>query len=61
MPVLGKLLAGTRDAYLHLPESIRMFPSPEDFSRMIEDAGFNGVRYKRLTNGIAVIYTGVKS
>lgn len=61
MPVLGKLLAGTRDAYLHLPESIRMFPSPEDFSRMIQDAGFSKVRYKRLTNGIAVIYTGVKS
>lgn len=61
MPLLGKMLAGTRDAYLHLPESIRMFPSPDAFKRMIEDAGFRKVRYKRLTNGIAVIYTGVKS
>lgn len=61
MPVIGRLLAGTRDAYLHLPESIRMFPSPDVFSRMVMEAGFSDVRYERLTNGIAVIYTGVKS
>ena len=61
MPLLGKLLAGTRDAYLHLPESIRMFPSPDQFLLMVEEAGFKKVVYKRLTDGIAVIYTGVKS
>jgi len=60
MPVIGRLLAGTREAYLHLPESIRMFPSPDLFSRMVMEAGFRDVRYERLTNGIAVIYTGVK-
>jgi demethylmenaquinone methyltransferase/2-methoxy-6-polyprenyl-1,4-benzoquinol methylase len=60
MPVLGKLLAGTRDAYLHLPESIRMFPSPDAFSGMMRKTGFSAVEYKRITNGIAVIYTGVK-
>jgi demethylmenaquinone methyltransferase/2-methoxy-6-polyprenyl-1,4-benzoquinol methylase len=60
MPYVGQLLAGTRNAYLHLPESIRMFPSPDDFSRIISAAGFIQVQYKRLTNGIAVIYTGVK-
>jgi demethylmenaquinone methyltransferase/2-methoxy-6-polyprenyl-1,4-benzoquinol methylase len=60
MPLLGKMLAGTRDAYLHLPESIRMFPTPDAFRRMIEQAGFKKVRYQRLTDGIAVIYIGVK-
>ena len=60
MPVLGKMLAGTREAYLHLPESIRMFPSPDVFRRMVEEAGFDDVSYRRLTNGIAVVYTGVK-
>lgn len=60
MPALGKLLAGTRDAYLHLPESIRLFPSPAAFSGMMRKTGFSAVEYKRMTNGIAVIYTGVK-
>lgn len=60
MPVLGKMIAGTREAYLHLPESIRMFPLPDVFRRMVEEAGFDDVSYRRLTNGIAVVYTGVK-
>jgi len=60
MPLAGKLLAGTREAYLYLPESIRRFPSPEELSRTLRKNGFSRVTYRRLTNGIAVIYTGVK-
>jgi demethylmenaquinone methyltransferase/2-methoxy-6-polyprenyl-1,4-benzoquinol methylase len=60
MPLAGKLLAGTRDAYLYLPESIRKFPPPDEFSAMLKEIGFFDVFYRRLTNGIAVIYTGVK-
>jgi demethylmenaquinone methyltransferase/2-methoxy-6-polyprenyl-1,4-benzoquinol methylase len=61
MPALGKLLAGTRDAYLHLPESIRIFPPPDTFAAIMRETGFSAVEYKRMTNGIAVVYTGVKS
>jgi demethylmenaquinone methyltransferase/2-methoxy-6-polyprenyl-1,4-benzoquinol methylase len=60
MPLAGKFLAGTREAYLYLPESIRKFPPPEEVVRMLRAIGFSGVTYRRLTNGIAVIYTGVK-
>ena len=60
MPLAGKLLAGTREAYLYLPESIRKFPPPDDFARMLKETGFSSVTYRRLTNGIAVIYTAVK-
>jgi len=60
MPLAGKLLAGTREAYLYLPESIRRFPSPEELSRLLREIGFTRVTYRRLTNGIAVIYTAVK-
>ena len=60
MPLAGKLLAGTREAYLYLPESIRRFPPPEEFAALLRAVGFSGVRYRRLTNGIAVIYTAVK-
>jgi demethylmenaquinone methyltransferase / 2-methoxy-6-polyprenyl-1,4-benzoquinol methylase len=61
MPLAGKILAGNRGAYLHLPESIRTFPQPEAVASLMRDVGFSMVSWKRLTNGIAVIYTGEKS
>jgi demethylmenaquinone methyltransferase/2-methoxy-6-polyprenyl-1,4-benzoquinol methylase len=60
MPLAGKLLAGNTEAYLYLPESIRKFPAPDDFAAKMKDAGFSKVTFRRLTNGIAVIYIGVK-
>jgi demethylmenaquinone methyltransferase/2-methoxy-6-polyprenyl-1,4-benzoquinol methylase len=60
MPFLGELIAGSRSAYCHLPESIRMFPLPEELSNLLGAIGFSDIRYRRLTNGIAVIHTAVK-
>ena len=60
MPLAGKILAGNSEAYLYLPESIRKFPAPDDFAAMMRDTGFSRVTFRRLTNGIAVIYIGVK-
>jgi demethylmenaquinone methyltransferase/2-methoxy-6-polyprenyl-1,4-benzoquinol methylase len=60
MPLAGKSLAGTREAYLYLPESIRKFPPPDEFAAMLKKVGFSHVIYRSLTNGIAVIYTGVR-
>jgi demethylmenaquinone methyltransferase/2-methoxy-6-polyprenyl-1,4-benzoquinol methylase len=61
MPRLGELLAGSRLAYTYLPESIRMFLSPEALSNVLEGVGFTRVAFRRLTNGIAVVHMGVKS
>ncbi|MDZ7581008.1 MAG: class I SAM-dependent methyltransferase [Deltaproteobacteria bacterium] len=36
MPLVGQLLAGTRQAYTHLPESIRMFPLPDELKTILE-------------------------
>jgi demethylmenaquinone methyltransferase/2-methoxy-6-polyprenyl-1,4-benzoquinol methylase len=60
MPRLGEMIAGSRQAYTYLPESIRLFPSPDKLRAMLEHIGFSEVRYRRLTNGIAVIHIGVK-
>ena len=60
MPFLGELLVGSRRAYTHLPESIRMFPLPNELSELLEKVGFSHVTYRRLTNGIAVIHLAVK-
>jgi demethylmenaquinone methyltransferase/2-methoxy-6-polyprenyl-1,4-benzoquinol methylase len=60
MPAVGKVMVGSWDAYTYLPESIRMFSQPEELSAVLTDIGFTQVKYRRLTNGIAVIYLGVK-
>jgi demethylmenaquinone methyltransferase/2-methoxy-6-polyprenyl-1,4-benzoquinol methylase len=60
MPFLGQLIAGNRKAYMHLPESIRMFPMPDELSELLRKIGFSQVTYRSLTNGIAVIHLAVK-
>ena len=61
MPLLGQVLAGTRQAYTHLPESIRMFPLADELAAVLERIGFADVSYRRLTNGIAAIHLGHRS
>lgn len=60
IPALGGLVAGDRDSYKYLVESIRKFPDQEDFAGMIRKAGFEQVRYRDLTGGIAAIHSGWK-
>jgi len=60
MPYLGELFVGSREAYTYLPESIRMFPMPDELKTILEDIGFSKVTYMKLTNGIAVIHLGQK-
>ena len=60
MPFLGELIAGSRKAYTHLPESIRMFPLPEELAEMLRQVGFSRVTYRHFTNGIAVAHLAVK-
>src|SRR3954454_831120 len=40
IPRLGKAVADDEDSYRYLVESIRRFPRPQTFARMINDAGF---------------------
>ena len=60
MPFLGQMIAGNRKAYTHLPESIRMFPLPDELAEILKKIGFSQVTYRSLTNGIAVIHLAVK-
>ena len=60
MPLLGLFIVGSRHAYTYLPESIRMFPSPTELIALLEKIGFRQVTSHPLTNGIAVVYTGIK-
>jgi demethylmenaquinone methyltransferase/2-methoxy-6-polyprenyl-1,4-benzoquinol methylase len=60
MPFMGELIAGSKKAYTHLPESIRMFPLPDELSQTLKKIGFSRVIHRKLTNGIAVIHLAIK-
>ncbi|MCP4368351.1 MAG: bifunctional demethylmenaquinone methyltransferase/2-methoxy-6-polyprenyl-1,4-benzoquinol methylase UbiE [Deltaproteobacteria bacterium] len=60
IPFLGKTITGSAQAYTHLPESIRNFPSPDKLSDILKNIGFLHITHKKLTNGIAVIHLAEK-
>lgn len=62
IPIIGQLVAGDRDSYQYLVESIERFPDQITFKSMIEEVGFivPGKGYENLTGGIACIHRGVK-
>ncbi|HMO31328.1 bifunctional demethylmenaquinone methyltransferase/2-methoxy-6-polyprenyl-1,4-benzoquinol methylase UbiE [Enterovirga sp.] len=60
IPALGEFVAKDRASYQYLVESIRKFPPPGRFARMIEAAGFRQVSHRPLTGGIVAIHGGWK-
>ena len=60
IPTLGALIAGKRDAYTYLVESIRAFPDQDTLKTHILNVGFESVTYKNLSYGIAAIHEGRK-
>jgi demethylmenaquinone methyltransferase/2-methoxy-6-polyprenyl-1,4-benzoquinol methylase len=60
IPRLGEAVAGDAESYRYLVESIRRFPAPAAFGRMIEAAGFKRVSHRRLTGGVVAIHSGWK-
>lgn len=61
MPTIGKLVSKDARAYTYLPESVEAFPQGEKFMTIMKNLGYKDVKQKRLTGGIATIYTGIKA
>jgi demethylmenaquinone methyltransferase / 2-methoxy-6-polyprenyl-1,4-benzoquinol methylase len=60
IPRLGQMVTGDAESYRYLVESIRRFPPPAAFARMIEEAGFRRVTHRTLTAGVVAIHSGWK-
>ena len=58
VPLAGKLLPGG-SAYTYLPASVRRFPEVEDFSKLMQTADFEHLRYRLFAGGIVALHTGV--
>jgi demethylmenaquinone methyltransferase/2-methoxy-6-polyprenyl-1,4-benzoquinol methylase len=60
IPRIGEAVAGDREAYQYLVESIRKFPKPKAFARMMEAAGFRRVSFTPMTGGVVALHSGWK-
>jgi len=59
VPLLGAV-AGDRDAYTYLPESVKRFPTPEALAERMARAGLGRIRYLLLAGGIIAIHRGTR-
>ena len=59
-PYIGGLISGKKEAYTYLPQSILEFPSPQEVTRIMEEAGLQRVETYRLILGTATVHVGVK-
>jgi demethylmenaquinone methyltransferase/2-methoxy-6-polyprenyl-1,4-benzoquinol methylase len=57
LPAMGKLVAGDRDSYQYLVESIRKFPDQDSFAAKIAQAGLGQVKVRNLSGGIAALHS----
>jgi demethylmenaquinone methyltransferase/2-methoxy-6-polyprenyl-1,4-benzoquinol methylase len=60
IPRLGALVAREPEAYQYLVESIRRFPDQAEFALLMQEAGFDDVRWENLSFGIACLHFGGK-
>jgi demethylmenaquinone methyltransferase/2-methoxy-6-polyprenyl-1,4-benzoquinol methylase len=60
MPSLGKTISKDSRAYSYLPESVQLFPEGEEFINVLKTCGFKDCKSKKLSFGIASIYSATK-
>jgi demethylmenaquinone methyltransferase/2-methoxy-6-polyprenyl-1,4-benzoquinol methylase len=60
VPLVGGMVTGARWAYATLLPSLDRVPAPEGMATLMHEVGFQEVRYRTLTLGVAAIYAGVK-
>jgi demethylmenaquinone methyltransferase/2-methoxy-6-polyprenyl-1,4-benzoquinol methylase len=61
LPRMARLFSRNPAAYHYLGDSIKEFPSPDQFARLMEQSGLIGIEKYALTLGITYLYIGVKS
>lgn len=60
-PLLGTMVGKAFEEYSYLPNSLTTFPDAPRLKAIMEDAGWNDVRFYRLSRGIVALHVGTKS
>jgi demethylmenaquinone methyltransferase/2-methoxy-6-polyprenyl-1,4-benzoquinol methylase len=58
IPAIGRVVASDADSYRYMVESIRRFPSPQNFAAMMRAAGFARVSFHPMSGGIVTLHSG---
>jgi demethylmenaquinone methyltransferase/2-methoxy-6-polyprenyl-1,4-benzoquinol methylase len=58
LPRLGQIVAGDREAYQYLVESIRRFPKQDELLALMAEAGLEQTSVRNLTGGVAALHSG---
>jgi geranylgeranyl pyrophosphate synthase len=59
VPLIGRV-AGDRDAYDYLPNSVKRFPGPEGLAATMQRAGLEQLRWILTAGGIIALHVGTK-
>jgi demethylmenaquinone methyltransferase/2-methoxy-6-polyprenyl-1,4-benzoquinol methylase len=57
LPWMGRIMAGDRDSYVYLVESIRRFPAQGALIERMRAAGLDQASYRNLSGGIAALHS----
>lgn len=60
MPIFGKLFAKSKEEYEWLQQSTFDFPGKEKLKRLFQQAGFNNIKVRSFTGGVAAMHLGYK-
>jgi demethylmenaquinone methyltransferase / 2-methoxy-6-polyprenyl-1,4-benzoquinol methylase len=60
VPLMGRIIGRSFDAYSYLPTSVTAFPRPPRLQSIMEEAGWRDVRYYYLTGGVVAVHVGTK-
>jgi demethylmenaquinone methyltransferase / 2-methoxy-6-polyprenyl-1,4-benzoquinol methylase len=60
VPLLGRVVGRSFDAYSYLPTSVSAFPDAPTLQRVMTDTGWDDVRYFALSGGIVAVHVGTK-
>jgi demethylmenaquinone methyltransferase / 2-methoxy-6-polyprenyl-1,4-benzoquinol methylase len=60
LPRMGARIAGDRESYQYLAESIRMHPDQATLKAMFDDAGLERTEYWNLTGGVVAVHRGYR-
>ncbi|MEM7798632.1 MAG: class I SAM-dependent methyltransferase, partial [Chloroflexota bacterium] len=60
LPTMGRMIAGSSDAYSYLPASTKMFQNPEALAEGMRGLGFIEVDYEMYNFGTIAIHSATK-
>jgi len=58
VPAIGAFVAGDRQAYTYLPQSVDRFVTPDELSELMEKVGLRDVTYRRFGLGTIALHVG---